>query len=111
MSSSIKMNKVVQKKEPTRLRTSPAGPSQRKWNFNEVIQHEDAVCQICGTSHKGVATITSFMHRKMVVECCGKLLDDAYKELGRLFCLSFLQDFDDDSKRKHEEDELSFETD
>lgn len=78
-------------------RKTAAGPSVVfKDAFGKNHSSVVAACEICGTVHSGEKKVVRFMKRKMVVSCCGRLLDDAYAEAGFLFCVKLLKEFSED---------------
>lgn len=99
MGSSVKLDKPTEKdlQKYSPARKTPAGPSEVfKNGCGAVLNLAVSTCEICGKVHPENRHATRFIHRKMVLSCCGRLLDETYEELGQLFCVTFLKEFSKD---------------
>jgi len=84
------------------LFSEPVGPSAHEWSNQGLAVYESgATCGLCGTEYPGVdfesgnssITISCFLGRQVVEDCCGRVLDLVYKESGEVMARKFLEDF------------------
>jgi len=77
----------------------PAGPSEYWWNNLHQAATYEVVCELCGTQHPELdpnddgRIIDRFLGLQVVEECCGRVFDILYREIGEEFALQFLRDF------------------
>ncbi len=73
----------------------PAGESQRQWCNQHMSTEGGPLCEVCGTEWpEGTSVILDrFLGLQLVEECCGRLFDVLYQEIGEEFCQAFLEDF------------------
>lgn len=91
---------------PKPILKKPAGPSELdrgygiEWDRLRIGTLRAVLCEICGKKHpkldeKGEKhyTFDLFLGRQVIEECCGAIIDQAYRELGEVFVLAFLAEF------------------
>lgn len=81
----------------------PLGPSKfgkgfgTDWNNLHKGTDGPVACEICGTKHPKrqdeTYTISLFLNKEVVEECCGAILDLVYRESGDVFTSAFLEEF------------------
>lgn len=75
------------------IKSGPWGASERRWAS---IGTFHPTCEVCGTEwpEREVSYGIVFLpgRQQLVEECCGRLLDELYEELGERFALEFLKD-------------------
>lgn len=81
----------------------PLGPSERgsgfgtDWNNTSTGTDGPVTCEICGTHHPlrkdESYTLSMFLGKQVVEECCGAILDVVYAESGEEFTEKFLKEF------------------
>lgn len=85
--------------------SKPFGPSKLgksfgpNWNNLNKGVYGPVICEVCGTEHERTEdetyTISLFLGRELVEECCGSLIDQVYVESGSNFITAFLGEFVD----------------
>lgn len=83
--------------------SKPFGPSElgkgfgTDWNNLHWGTDGPVTCEICGTEHPErkdeTYTLSQFLGRVIVEECCGAMLDLVYNESGSDFTRAFLEEF------------------
>lgn len=83
--------------------SKPFGPSElgkgfgTDWNNLHWGTDGPVTCEICGTEHPErkdeTYTLSQFLGRVIVEECCGAMLDLVYNESGHEFFQAFLEEF------------------
>lgn len=83
--------------------SKPFGPSElgkgfgTDWNNLHWGTDGPVTCEICGTEHPErkdeTYTLSQFLGRVIVEECCGAMLDLVYNESGEVFTRAFLEEF------------------
>lgn len=72
------------------------GYGRNYWNNLHRGVDGPLTCEICGTGYlednEGY-TISRFLGREVVEDCCGAILDMVYKESGEEFAIAFLEEF------------------
>jgi len=67
------------------------------WNNQSYGTDGPITCEACGKVHPRREdesyTVSVFLDRQIVEECCGAILDKVYEESGETFCLAFLEEF------------------
>lgn len=78
----------------------PIGPSKHSWNNTSTGTSRKVICELCGTVHKADGESTLILDRflgiRVVEECCGRIFDIVYAELGEEIVLNFFEDFAED---------------
>lgn len=71
------------------------GGSERHWNNMHCGTSGGASCQLCGKEWpEGEEVLLGrFLGLQIVEECCGKVFDIVYKELGEEIVREYLEDF------------------
>ena len=68
------------------------------WNNQSRGTTGAVICEICGTRHSEIndseptRTISRFLDYQVVEECCGAIIDHAYRELGKQFAIAFVEE-------------------
>lgn len=70
-----------------------AGAGERDLELYQTISDDGVTCEACGTDYSVRCTWGYFMGKQIVKECCGKLLDKIYLEIGEALAIAFLEDF------------------
>jgi hypothetical protein len=80
---------------PKPIFTKPAGESKRLWNNLHSGTDGGAVCGLCGTEWgEGVDLIRGrFLDFEIIEECCGRVFDIIYQQLGEEIVREYLKDF------------------
>lgn len=84
------------KTKPKRtLFARPLGDSARLWNNLHSGTDGGETCGLCGTEFKEGESVTRgrFLGIDFVEDCCGKVFDVLYEEIGEEFAIAFLEDF------------------
>jgi len=70
------------------------------WNNESWGSDGPILCEVCGKQHPERKdksyTVSRFLGRQVVEECCGAILDSVYKESGEEFTIAFLIEFAND---------------
>ena len=95
------------------LAKKPFGPSKlghgfgTDWNNQSMGTTGAVVCEICGTKHPEIddseptRTISRFLDLQVVEECCGAIIDHAYRELGEQFAIAFVEELAENPTNYH----------
>src|SRR4030042_5953033 len=80
---------------PKPIFKKPAGASKRMWNNLHSGTDGGAVCGLCGTElEEGVDLIRGrFLDFDIIEECCGRVFDIIYEQLGEEIVREYLKDF------------------
>ena len=83
--------------------SKPYGPSElgtcfgTQWNNESWGTDGPILCEICGRTHprrtNETYTVSRFLGRQVVEECCGAILDRVYRESGEEFATAFIKEF------------------
>ena len=105
----IKEEKMAKKKKPqfTLKADKPLGESLMgkgfgdcDWNNQSLGTDGPVTCEICGTDFPERLdqsyTISRFLGKQVIEECCGVVLDQVYHESGEQFTVAFLKEFAQD---------------
>lgn len=83
--------------------SKPMGQTQHgySWCNAQTGTTRAVTCEICGTAfleraHGDDLHLANFLGRQVVLECCGKIIDLAYDEMGESFATEFLDDYAND---------------
>jgi len=82
-------------KMPKPIFKKPVGESKRFWNNMHSGTDGGAVCGLCGKEwEEGVDLIRGrFLDFEIIEECCGRVFDIIYKQLGEEIVREYLKDF------------------
>jgi len=75
------------------------GISERPWHPLGMGTIGPVTCELCGKEWPKLGpddssySLGEFFGRQFIEECCGKLIDNLYKQFGELFAVAFLEDF------------------
>lgn len=82
-----------------RLFKKSYGASERKWNTLGLGTTRKTQCELCGKIWPALEetddgySLFRFLGFRGVEQCCGKVLDDLYGDVGETFSLAYLDDF------------------
>ncbi len=75
----------------TTMVKTPAGPAEFDWCTTSTRTREQVVCHVCGTVHPELTdrdkrySLSTLFGMPLVDECCGRILDMLYTDLGEAF--------------------------
>lgn len=71
----------------------PYGPGKRHHSLYSSTPDDGATCEFCDTTYDGPGFRMGYLlGREIIMECCGKFVDDLFSNLGLVFAQSALED-------------------
>jgi len=90
---------MSERKKLMPLAKKPLGESTIYWCNERVRTTRAVTCEICGTEFPELGleddgyTISTFLGRQVVEECCGRIIDIIFRESGEEIAKAYLKEF------------------